>query len=106
MARRPKAPEYLSAESRKWYQAVLRLYELEPHHVELLRLAALALDRAEQARQAIAIDGPFVKTRLGETKRHPAVAVERDSMEEFRRLTRELGLDLEGPDSRPPRIGG
>lgn len=41
------APKHLSADRRKLWQSIVASHELEPHHLELLRLACEALDRAE-----------------------------------------------------------
>ncbi len=80
-------------------------YDLERHHVNLLTLLCEALDRGEQARQAIAQDGAYVADRFAQLKAHPAVAVERDARIAAARLTRELDLDGEpAPDPRPPRM--
>lgn len=100
----PAAPRHLSRRSKELWRSVLEDYELEIHHRELLRLALEALDRCEEARKAIAKDGPFVPTRSGRPAAHPALAVERDSRLAAARLLREL--DLEGeplPDPRPRR---
>jgi hypothetical protein len=81
-------------------------YELEPHHVRLLTLAAEAFDRGEQARRAIAGDGAYFNNRFGDRKPHPALGVERDSRLAYARLLRELDLDRAPyPDPRPPRRG-
>lgn len=97
-------PEHLSASARTWWASVIDEYDLGPHHVELLTLAAEARDRAEQARRLIEAEGLIVPTTTGGTKTHPAVAVERDSRIAFARLLRELDLDAEAASdrSRPP----
>jgi phage terminase small subunit len=81
-------------------------FVLESHHLHLLVLACEALDRAAQAREAIAEHGPVFVDRYGQPRARPEVQIERDSRIAFARLLRELALDVEGPSEspRPPRI--
>lgn len=99
-------PDHLSDAAASWWASVVEDYDLEPHHIELLTLAAEARDRAEQARRLIEAEGLIVATTTGGTKTHPAVAVERDSRIAFARLVRELDLDADAPAdrSRPPAL--
>lgn len=102
-----KAPSHLSEESRKWWQSIIAEYELESHHLRLLRLAAEAWDRCQQARRRLQKHGMTYDDRFGQPKSRPEVAIERDSRLAFARLVRELGFDVADPDqSRPPRAGG
>ena len=48
-----RAPSHLSKPTAAWFSQVLAEYELAPHHVRLLTLAAEAFDRAVDAREAI-----------------------------------------------------
>lgn len=102
---RIKAPGYLKDATRKWWRNVVKEYELEPHHIRILTLAAEAWDRGQQARQIIAEEGLTYEDRFGQPRARPEVAIERDSRIGFARLVRELGLDAESPDSpRPPSV--
>jgi phage terminase small subunit len=96
------APEHLSARSRELWARIVRDYDLDVHHLELLRLALEALDRCEQARQALADEGMLTTNRYGVRVAHPAVAIERDSRLAAARLFREL--DLEGEPLPDPRM--
>lgn len=79
-------------------------YDLEPHHVRLLTLAAESWDRCVEAREAIKKHGLTFENKYGETKIRPEVAVEKDSKIAFARLLRELNLNEGAPDSRPPAL--
>ena len=102
----PKPPRDLSAPTKRWFASIAATFELEPHHVRLLELAARAWDRAEQARKVLAKEGLTVADRYGQLKPHPCIGIEKDSAIRFARMTRELSLDVSPPDSRPPRHGG
>ena len=51
--RRKPAPGHLSEPTRRWWSSVVRDYELEPHHLRLLQLAAEAWDSTQNAREAV-----------------------------------------------------
>ena len=85
-----KAPAHLAPETRKWFAEFVTTYQLEPHHLRLLQLAAEAWDRCQEARAAIARDGLIALTT---GRPHAGVAIERDARLAFARLLRELDLD-------------
>ncbi len=85
---------------------MVETYELEPHHIRLLTLAAESWDRCEQSREILADEGLTFEDRFGQPKSRPEVAVERDSRLAFARLIRELALDGEVEPVRVPRVGG
>jgi hypothetical protein len=87
------APAHLSADSAAWFEAVVRDWPLDDHHVRLLTLAAEAWDRAGEARRIIERDGVTYTDRFNSPRMHPVVVVERDSRLAFARLLRELDLD-------------
>ena len=103
-----KAPPHLKAATRLWFEDVLANYELEPHHVRLLTLAAETWDEYQAARDAVKKHGLTFSNRYGEVKTRPEVAIERDCRIAFARLVRELNLDTqpaeEGSRPRPPAL--
>jgi phage terminase small subunit len=102
------APSHLRSETAGWWRTVVAEFELEPHHLRLLRLACEAWDRGQEAREAIAQHGSVFVDRFGQPRARPEIAIERDSRISFARMLRELALDVDGPveDGRPPRLGG
>jgi len=102
-----KPPKHLKPETAKWWGVVVGEFELEPHHVRLLTLAAEAWDRCQQARQIIDKEGLTYEDRFDQPVSRPEVAIERDSRISFSRLLRELALDTEPPRAagRPPGLG-
>lgn len=101
MVNNTKPPGHLRPATRKWFTAVLADFDLDPHHVRLLTLAAEAWDRCQSAREIIDADGMTFHDRFGQPKARPEIAIERDSRIGFARLIRELGLDVEPPPEAP-----
>jgi len=97
-----KAPRHLKPETRRWWVEVVTDFELEPHHVRLLTLAAESWDRGVQAREAIAEHGLTFDDRHGSPRARPEVGIERDSRIAFARCLRELGLDVLPPAACRP----
>lgn len=100
-------PAHLRPETASWWKAVVVEFDLEQHHLRLLRLACEAWDRGQEAREAIAQHGSVYVDRFGQPRARPEIAIERDARISFARLMRELALDVDGPDEagRPPQIG-
>src|SRR5262245_13309625 len=101
-----KAPDHLTPNTQDWFEAVIADFQLEPHHVKLLTLAAEAWDRCQAARRAIDEHGLVFTDRFGVPRSRPEIAIERDSRLAFARLLRELDLDLgePPPTPRPPSL--
>ena len=99
----PKPPKHLSRAAAAWWRHVVGEYELEPHHLHLLKLACEALDRGESARAAIAVHGETYTDNQGNPRTRPEVAIERDCRIAFARLARELDLDTSPPAAPAPR---
>lgn len=105
---RPTArpPAHLSKRSRKFWRDTVDTFDLEQHHLELLRRACEAMDTADVAGEVLREKGTTFNNRFGEPRPRPEVAIERDSRVAIARLLRELGLDAPPTDARPPRVGG
>jgi P27 family predicted phage terminase small subunit len=100
----PRAPKHLQPATRRWFNDVVADFDLEPHDIRLLTLACEAWDRGQAAREIVDRDGMTFLDRFGQPKSRPEIAIERDSRIGFARLLRELALDIDGPDSRPPGL--
>jgi phage terminase small subunit len=101
------APKHLKPPTADWWRRVMTDWTLEEHHVRLLTLAAESWDRGQQAREALATNGLTFLDRFQQPHARPEIAIERDSRIAFARLVRELGLDVEEPNSAgPPTIKG
>ena len=97
-----KPPEHLSTSSKVWWKEVVSKYEFsEGHSLKLLTLAAEALDRAQESREALEETGLIVQDRYGVAKRSPAFTCELQAVASFVRLLDALGINDEVSGSRP-----
>jgi phage terminase small subunit len=101
-----KPPKHLQPATKAWFESVCADYQLEPHHVRLLTLAAESWDRCCQAREALAENGLTFLDRYGSPRARPEAAIESQSRIAFARLCRELDLDTDAPPDgkRPPPL--
>lgn len=91
----------------QWRDQVRRDYGIEDAPgLALLEQAALALHRAEQARELLAKEGLVTRDRFDQPKPHPAAVIARDAEASFRAALRDLQLDVEParPVGRPPGV--
>ena len=88
-AKNTRPPSGLSAEVRAWWRVVVEDFELEAHHIRILRLACQAWDDGQKARAALAKHGAIYTDRFGQPRARPEVAIERDARIAFARLIRE-----------------
>ena len=57
----------------RWWAAVHGAFELDPHHVAMLTLAAEALDRAGEAHGHVALEGAVMKGHFEGASRRESV---------------------------------
>ncbi len=101
------APTHLSDKAKSFYRETVEGFDLEPHHVKLLTLACEALDESDSCRAAITAGGLMLADRFGKPIPHPLLAPGQAARNQFERLLRALGLDLDAPTEphRQPRRG-
>jgi len=100
--KKPAAPKHLKAQGRAFWRAVVAVYVIPPHDLPLLSGACEMLDAADAARLQVETDGAVVEDRFKQKREHPAAAQQRQAIDQFRRLYRELNLGEPPADSRPP----
>ena|SRR5665213_1349408 len=101
-----KPPGNLSAAGKRLWKSVCEEYELEERHMKTLQAVCEQTDRAASARLLVEAEGVCIKDRFNQSKEHPGVAIERNAQLAALRLMRELGLDIEQPETRGPRRPG
>jgi hypothetical protein len=98
------APQDLSGEAKKLYQEVHKDFDLLPHQDKLLIAACFCWARICKYRKMIEDNGEIFTDRYGQPRERPEVVAERQTMSLFMRLCRELALDVNVSDSRPPTL--
>ena len=87
---KPKPPSHLSSDMQQFWRRLTQEYDFSLEHVRLLQLTCEQFDRAQAARQRIAVDGMILAD-----KRHPLIGVEAKATELFMRGLRDLQLESE-----------
>ena len=99
----PKPPQHLKAHGRAFWRGVHRDFEIsECHDLKILSEAAACIDRIEEARKVIEEQGAYFIDRWKQPKPHPAHGIENQNKILLARLLRELCLDMDPPENRPP----
>src|SRR5438552_1922430 len=100
------APSHLSARSLAFWQRANAEYDLgDVAAAELLLRVCEAMDVGDAARVEVERDGMTYRTRYGEIRPNPAVAIGRDARIAIARLLRELRITEPPEDDRAPRLG-
>jgi P27 family predicted phage terminase small subunit len=90
----PTAPPHLSEEAGAMWRSIVEGWVLGADALPLLRAACEQWDSYQAARAVLAAQGPTVATGDGGMVRvHPAAAVAKDALREFRMCFRQLGLE-------------
>lgn len=78
------------------FQDIQQRYVLDACALGILRSAAEALQRSDEAAQLVSRDGLCVRDRHGCWAKHPAALLERDFRAQAILALQKLGLNLEG----------
>ena len=98
------SPDELKAAGRAFWSRAMKENDLDSaHDAERLLMACKCLDECAAIEAQIEADGRFVRNRYNALVEHPGLKGLRDSRTLFVRIIREMGLDLEITESRPPR---
>jgi phage terminase small subunit len=103
MSKHPIPPKDLRAPTAAWFRSVVEGYAMEGHHLKLLLAACRFWDRALQAQETLQTTGLSYTDRFGAPRLRPEVSVERESLNSFRAMVHELGLDSEPAPTGPLR---
>jgi len=91
----PRPPAGLSAAAKTLWARLQTEYGIrDAAGLAVLEQAARSFERAEEARRLLDRAGCVVKDRWGQTKVHPAAAVERDARASFLAALRQLGVEI------------
>src|SRR5262245_60917470 len=96
------APAHLAKAEADLFARVVRSYGLHGDEVsqKILEEACTSLQRAREAREAIAKEGVSYTDRFGQPKRHPLCDVERDARAAALSAFRQLNLEMPRPKGK------
>jgi len=101
--RKAAIPSQFRGEIKKFYRDVVEMYDLEPHHIRLLKLCCEALQRAETAQAVLDAQGLTYEGPSGPRLR-PEVKAKEQAERNAMAMIKQLGFDVEPPGAigRPP----
>jgi len=103
----PKPPSNLSKPGKKLWKSLQAEYDIiDVAGLNYLTTGCRHFDRMEQARIAIAAEGPVIVDRFDQKKPHPSVLIERDSSASMLKCFRALNFDIEPLRDKPGRPAG
>ncbi len=89
----PSPPDHLSETTKQLWRSIVPRRALSPERLALLRTALEALDRADQAREALLQEGlVFTTAKTGTKHVNPIVRIEKDARQQFLHAWSQLRL--------------
>jgi len=97
---RIEKPNGLRPEAARFYETIVKDYDLSEHHFELLHLACEALSRSLDAGDVLRKEGLTYTDRFGAPRLRPEVRIKEAAELNFARFMKQLNFDTDEP--RPP----
>ena len=89
----PQPPDHLSERAKQLWRTIVPRRALSPERLTLLQAALEALDRADQAREALLEEGlVFTTAKTGTKHVNPIVRIEKDARQQFLQAWSQLQL--------------
>ncbi len=85
-------PAHLSRRSKQFWRALTGRYAFDIEHIEVLRKALEASDRADEAGEQLRREGITITDKYGQAKPHPATSIELHNRAAFLRFIEALKL--------------
>ena len=87
-----KTPSGLSTEGKELWNTITANWKLDDGQLVVLFQACQSLDRMNDAKRILKTEGLTSEDRFGQSRAHPAVAIERDTRQLFLRAIKQLNL--------------
>jgi phage terminase small subunit len=100
----PKPPKNMSLSAKKAWKALAFEYGIrDAIGIQILTEYCQALQRAEESREKIRIEGSVIEDRFKQRKEHPACVTERGAVSTMLACLKALNLDIEPLHDHPGR---
>lgn len=100
-SRHPSPPEHLSDARKAIWADVVQAFDPPTDALAVLELYCVSLDRAEEARKVLDVEGLTYIDRFDKPKEHPLVAVEHNATLRACRCWRDLNLEADVAPASP-----
>ena len=87
-----RLPDHIGEAGRVWIKKVLKIFQFSDPEMDLLYVAGAALDRLQEIREQIKVEGLTIKDRFDQDKAHPLLSIERDNRLVFSRICNQLQI--------------
>ena len=100
------APKHLSPETKRWWNEIVRQFDLEFHHLRILQAAGEAWDTYQRAMRTLDKRGLTYTDKRGVEHARPETKIAEAARIRCLRAMRELALSEGTEAPRPPELEG